>query len=1036
MNRHLTKGLVAAALMTVQLTAPAVDLDLYANAPPVNSADLPNVLFVIDNTANWNTAFTNEKAALKATFLNLPSNQFNIGIMFGAEGGGGNKGEKGAYVRAAVRTMNDANKAKYAALIERLDHQTDRSDSGAASLQMAEAWRYFSGGFPWAGDGKVKGDYAGNTSGGYSEDVAIHALTGNALPQFADAHVSNGAIPRTIRYNTPVRPNSCAKNYIIFISNGKNQTPASMDAQAELMLSEAGGDTAQIPISPSGSQSNPADEWARFMRKSSLGIVTYTIDVNPGTALQERGWTSMLKSMAGSIANYKAVTTGNGVDELKNAINDALSRIQSVNSVFAAVSLPASANVQGAYLNQLYVGMFRPDEDKKPRWPGNIKQYKMGAGGNLVDSLAEAAINDQTGFVKECAVSFWTPNKTSPDSYWSLDPKGSCIPTSGAANAYAVSNTPDGNIVEKGAQAYTLRGLAPAQRKVKTCATSACNAMADLSVLTATAADLGYKTTETDYATKHADTIRWARGQNVDNELEKGTNVMRPSAHGDVIHSNPLALSYGSDVVVFYGSNDGMLHAINGNQTANMGSAAPGSELWAFMPPEFFPHVRRLRENTEEIRITAAVGQPQTGTPKPYGIDGPITSYRTSTSRWLFATMRRGGRALYSFDVTDPKTPVLRWRVGCFSATNCTSTSIEGIGQTWSSPSVVRTAGFQSGTQPLLVMGGGYDECEDSDINTCTSANKGNNVIVLNATSGAVETTLPTDRAVIGEVRIIPDASGYGKYGYVGDLGGNLYRITMTGLPSAWTIVKIASLGCDIPKLSGNTCSDNRKFMFPASAVLEADGSVSLYIGSGDREKPLGAAYYPSTSQVRNLFFKVTDKPSDSTWLDSEKGNCEGLAVICKRSLSSVGDTDETSAATCGGTQTAGTKGWYLGLRATEQVVTLAATRFGVTTFSTHMPAVPEAGSCKSNLGTVHVYNLDITNAQPVQGSCSSVVKGGGLPPPPEKMDICMDANCSIKQAACIGCSTASPIEIKPDVTPPTTAGPNAKRRIYWYIQQ
>ncbi|UUZ54015.1 hypothetical protein LP419_36935 [Massilia sp. H-1] len=64
-------SLVAAVLASVQLTAPAVDLDLYTNAPTTTMNDAPNVLFIIDNTANWNTAFSNEMSALKNTLANL-----------------------------------------------------------------------------------------------------------------------------------------------------------------------------------------------------------------------------------------------------------------------------------------------------------------------------------------------------------------------------------------------------------------------------------------------------------------------------------------------------------------------------------------------------------------------------------------------------------------------------------------------------------------------------------------------------------------------------------------------------------------------------------------------------------------------------------------------------------------------------------------------------------------------------------------------------------------------------------------------------
>jgi type IV pilus assembly protein PilY1 len=48
--------------------------------------------------------------------------------------------------------------------------------------------------------------------------------------------------------------------------------------------------------------------------------------------------------------------------------------------------------------------------------------------------------------------------------------------------------------------------------------------------------------------------------------------------------------------------------------------------------------------------------------------------------------MRRGGRMIYAFDVTNPGTPSLLWKVGCPNLGNddgCTA-GMSGIGQTWS----------------------------------------------------------------------------------------------------------------------------------------------------------------------------------------------------------------------------------------------------------------------------------------------------------------------------------------------------------------
>jgi type IV pilus assembly protein PilY1 len=836
-------------------------------------------------------------------------------------------------------------------------------------------------------------------------------------------------------YRSPVAGGSCARNYIIYISNGANQESNSQDTVANNLLAAAAGGgaagvaaTKQMNITPSGSQSNPSDEWARFMKASPQQVVTFSIDVDPITSGQGPGWTALLKSMSG-LSNYKAVTSGNGGLDIAAAVTDALSKIQSVNSVFAAVSLPASANVQGAYLNQLFVGMFRPDSDTKPRWMGNLKQYKVGTDSNLVDADSASAINTQTGFISECSRSFWTPLITQTDAYWANDPRGKCIPPGAVPDLYANSNSPDGNVVEKGAQAYILRAGTPAGRNVKTCSAAGCTALIDFTTSNVSAASLGAADgTEQDLL------VKWARGQNVDGEMSKGTTEMRPSSHGDVVHSNPLALSFGGstvDVVVFYGSNDGMLHAVNGNQTAAYSGAAAGQELWAFMPPEFYGSIKRLRTNSPLVSGTPIVGGTASGSPKPYSIDGPISAYKSGSTAWLYATMRRGGRALYSFDISTPASPSLKWKVGCTSAADTVCSTAPGIGQTWSAAMPIRASGFGAGAMPMLIMGGGYDDCEDPDQNTCTAASRGHKIFVFDATTGTLLKSFDTDRGVVGDVKVVPGSTGFAKYAYAADLGGNLYRITLDTLaPADWTIAKIASLGCD----TAASCTDNRKFMFAPSVIAEADGSYSLYIGSGDREKPLGSAYFPHTSAVANYFFKVKDKPADAAWLTSESTvNCPGKSLICMNSLISAGSVSGQ----CGATTPPAGKGWLLGLRASEKVVTPAATRFGVTTFSTHIPTVPVAGSCSANLGTTHVYNLSITTAAPAPGStCDAVVTGGGLPPPPEKIDICMNDACSVKESICIGCSTASSIELMKLPHQTNLLQQSGKRRVYWYLQK
>jgi type IV pilus assembly protein PilY1 len=113
MKGPLRRRFLAVALLVIHLPASADDIDLFLQ-PRLSATDVPNVLIVLDNTANWNTAFTNEIAALDSTVNNLPVNtdgseKFRVGLMLFTETGGGNSNDDGGYVRAAVRPLTSTN---------------------------------------------------------------------------------------------------------------------------------------------------------------------------------------------------------------------------------------------------------------------------------------------------------------------------------------------------------------------------------------------------------------------------------------------------------------------------------------------------------------------------------------------------------------------------------------------------------------------------------------------------------------------------------------------------------------------------------------------------------------------------------------------------------------------------------------------------------------------------------------------------------------------------------------------------------------
>ena len=992
MSSKLMKMAMAAFLAFFYVSAPAEDIDLFAPNPSV-ALDRPNVLIVIDNTANWSSAFTAEMAALAATVNALDPDKIRLGFMMFSETGGGNGSPDGGYVRAAVRDMTTSNKALYVNLVNSFHVNSDKSNGNKLALSMSEVNRYFTATTAYAGANKVKRDHTGNTSGTAASN-ACYALAGNAL---ASSTATN--------YVSPVT-SACQKNYVIYLSNGKSNSNSSDTTTSTSHLSAAGGNTTTIPLTPSGEQGEIADEWSRYLAsKTTSPVVTYVIDVVPTNAGQySTDYKALLQSMATQgKGEYYDVGSAGAADvgiKIQAALNDIITQINSVNSAFASASLPVSVNVQGRYLNQVFIGQFRAEST--PRWYGNLKQYQFRAdldnagavvGLTLVDKINEPVRNPLSEFIKPCAQSFWS----TADTYWPLGYQGNC--------SSVTSNSPDGEIVEKGGAAQRLRSISGATgasaRSVKTC--SVCgdaSTLVDFGTSTASIASLGVAD-----ATAQSALVAWARGQNVDGELSKLTTEMRPSVHGDVVHSRPLAIDYGvstGGVVVFYGGNDGMLRAIDGDK---LDSA--GNELWSFAAPEHYGKLKRLKSNSPLISFPGITATP-TPTPKDYFFDGPIGVYRSGSSTWIYPTMRRGGSVVYAFDVSTPTIPTLKWKRD--------SALLANMGQTWSEPKVITVANVP--TTPLIIMGGGYDSCEDQDAapyTACTSPT-GNRVFVLNANTGALLKTLTTDRSVPADITAVDsDGDGYVDMAYAVDTAANVYRINIgTNAPASWTINKIAALGCT----SSASCA--RKFLHAPEVVVDI-GFNAVLVGSGNRERPLLAN---AATNVDNAFFMIKDDLSVSP------------TVITTSELVSIDPDVVLTTAQQNTLATSENKGWHLafgtGDHDKEQVVTSAVVVAGVTYFSTHMPTAPTA--CGVNLGTARSYAVNYLNAS-AEGSAPRFTEsaGGGLPPSPVAGVVSVPTTTNgVTTTHNVPFVLTTPVKV---VTPIINVS-GVRGRVYWYIEQ
>ena len=1086
-HSRLISTILALALGTASLSSvDAEDIDLFVGSNPATAANRPNVLIVIDNSANWSAASQNwtgnvkqgqsELRALKTVVGEL-NDGVNLGLMLFTPGSGSNK--DGAYVRYHVRQMATANKTALQELIgdgtcvdgsnslngtpnclfKNFDTPSEKVGTAKTdySSGLFEAFKYFGG---YTSPANAQSGIAGAPVD--ASHFGTDRYSGDPDAKSDPAAYVNGVTDAFKRaYQSPIDvSNGCTKNYIIFIGNGF----PTQDSPGTL-LSGVAGDTTQLPmpqftttttvqnttigtqcatganatqrrsnceaaipqslkdanpadsyacinertdatctgspnprlfdvqatktvitVTPTGISAVPsasdtlyADEWSKYLYTTDVNaesgqqnVAVYAIDVFKDA--QDARQTALLNSMAkhGGGRYFQATSE----QAILNALREILIEIQAVNTVFASASLPINATNRAQNENQVFVGMFRPDTDGRPRWHGNLKRYQValfGADAKLADMNGAEAVSAATGFVQSCAASFWTQDS---GTFWNFSATSAGLCTTAATSPF--SDLPDGPLVEKGAAAGVLRrGNDPAavtptyavNRNMLTCSSAAsCSSLLAFNATNVSQAAVGAADAPT-----HQRIIDFTLGNDVNDENANANLAeVRASVHGDVAHSRPLPINYGGStgVVVYYGANDGTFRAISGTD---------GRELWAFVAPEHHGRLKRLADNSPLITYP---NTPPTVTSqiKDYFFDGSIGLYQNADNSqvWIIPTMRRGGRMLYAFDVTTPSAPALKWRVGCPNLTDdsgCT-TGFTGIGQTWSFPNVARIKGLNGGNDPVIVIGGGYDSCEDADISSppCGATSKGKKVYVIDAGSGALIASFDTLRSVAGDVTLVDrDSDGLVDHAVAADTGGNLYRIDfvdpVTRAPLAvgsWTMYHTA-----------RTSGAGRKFQF-APAVLAAGqpDRILIALGSGDRERPL-ETNYPFLESVANRLYMFVDIFSTSgVPVDLDGGTMANF-------------TTNTTCSTILGTSL---NGWFMDLNTGrgEQSVTSAAIFGGLIFLSTNRPVPVAPGQCAANLGEARGYAVNLLNASGAvntEGLCggdrSGVFLGGGLPPSP-----------------------------------------------------
>lgn len=1017
--RRLGKFLV---LLTIWGTysAAAEDIDIFTTNDTVTGTR-PNILLVLDNASSNNSQITmldgvtsgNKLEMLRQVLNNIidPLNSayfptctvsgttrtpaacvtrqevsdllknINLGLMIANPSGSG----KGGYVRYHVRPMNvDANRTN---LVAKINPEIPQANNAPYAKSIHEAYLYYGGKRAYVGFDTNPAEYDGAAKSG-----------------------NNYVSPAT---------NSCQDNYILFVGNGGPDSGEENDTRT--LLNGLGGILTTDPVgfTPSNLTSSWFDEYARTLKKQDVvpsldgiqNVTTYTIAVqNPA----ENNYNTNTMKSSRELLNSAAALGGgeyylaNNGQAVMKAFVDLLSKFQAVDSVFAASTLPVSVNVRGTFLNQVYMGQFRPDAGGGPRWPGNLKQYKIGMLNDkpiLADRFGQGVEDTVNGFIKSDKTSFWT----TVSSYWAFDPLG---------NPVSASDGPDGNIVEKGGAAQRLRqdfATSQATRKLYTCngpcvsgEVLSTNLFADSNTDGITTALLGAAD-----ATERTDLINWVRGaDNKDNEDSNGvTTDIRARIHGDLLHSRPAVVNYNRstpaderDIMVYYGTNGGVFHAVKGGQ-----NDADGGEKWGMVFPEFLGKLKRLRDNSPDVSAAD---------PKPYFADGSVSIFQKDVNNngklvaadgdkvYLYVGMRRGGRFAYALDVSDPDVPKFLWKIGAAG-------DFAELGQTWSA---LRPAKIRAVTgDPVVIMGAGYDP-ENEDALPATTNDKGRGIFVINGRTGAlVKHIMPAGMgSVPGDLAVI-DRDGDGNFDriYAADTKGNVWRVDINDAnPVNWTSYKLAALG--------GSGASARKFLNKPDVVVGADYDAVL-IGAGDREHPFENA-------VVNRFYMLKDRNVGLT--GGLVCDTSGTARPCVESdlVDVTSNPFQNSPATI-------PKGWYLTLAAGEKVVGSAITVFGTTFFGTNRPTPPATGVCTSNLGEAKMYAVGFeagtatfdSNADGVLNSQdrSEVLEGGGFPPSPVYGRIIVDGK--ERDVVCSGPHC---------ITPEGGLSTTKRYRTYWYTKQ
>lgn len=500
--------------------------------------------------------------------------------------------------------------------------------------------------------------------------------------------------------------------------------------------------------------------------------------------------------------------TANDSAQLLTAFESILKSVKDVNATFVSPGVAVNQLNRLTHRDELYFALFKPAEGTA--WPGNLKKYKID--GNLIkDKNGQAAVDDGTGFFKDTA-----------HSYWSTLADGSDVRDGGAANRLDLSRA-----------VYTFSGtgnIATLSNRLNENNNSI------------TTADLNIDTQPNPTDLRDV-LLKWARGVDVKDDDDDGSTTDARLQMGDPIHSQPVIVNYGAnDSAIMVATNQGYLHSFD---------PETGDENFAVIPKELLPNLYDFYQNNSSFNHI-------------YGMDGDMVLRETTSTKYLYVGMRRGGRNYYAFDITNKTSPSLAFKIeggqGQFAK----------LGQSWSKPTVTKV-NIGGSVKTVLIFGGGYDEDQDNRLLRGPDA-MGNAVYIVDADTGNLLWSASNNGAnmnladmqysIPARISVIDrDSDGIADHLYVVDMGGQIFRLDIHNGESVANLVTgglLASLAND------GDATENRRFFYApdVSEISLADEHYyAVAIGSGYRAHPLNVEIKDNIYMIKDsgVFLKDTN---------------------------------------------------------------------------------------------------------------------------------------------------------------------------------